>query len=65
MFSWTPDVWLLGFTNVIRSQKDMEAVFKTNFHGPLNITRAILPKLRARGTGTLLFMGSQAGWQYV
>jgi NADP-dependent 3-hydroxy acid dehydrogenase YdfG len=43
----------------------MEAVFKTNFHGPLNITRAILPKLRAKGTGTLVFMGSQAGWQYV
>ncbi|KAK2599720.1 hypothetical protein N8I77_011452 [Diaporthe amygdali] len=44
------------------TQKDLEDVFKTNFHGPLNITRALLPKLRAKGTGTLLFMGSQAGW---
>ncbi|KAJ4420472.1 hypothetical protein N0V82_004349 [Gnomoniopsis sp. IMI 355080] len=44
------------------TQKDLESVFNTNFHGPLNITRALLPKLRAKGTGTLLFMGSQAGW---
>ncbi|KAG6365480.1 hypothetical protein INS49_007091 [Diaporthe citri] len=55
-------------TNLLRgafeeiTQKDLEDVFKTNFHGPLNITRAILPKLRAKGTGTLLFMSSQAGW---
>ncbi|KAI5917496.1 hypothetical protein F4810DRAFT_44069 [Camillea tinctor] len=43
-------------------QKHLEDVFKTNFHGPLNITRALLPKLRAKGNGTLLYMGSQAGW---
>lgn len=51
------------FADVLCRQKDLEDVFKTNFHGPLNITRALLPKLRARGTGTLLFMSSQAGWQ--
>ena len=40
----------------------MEDVFKTNFHGPLNITRALLPKIRARGNGTLLYVSSQAAW---
>lgn len=44
------------------SQQELEDVFKTNFHGPLNITRALLPRIRARGNGTLLYMSSQAGW---
>ncbi|KAJ7730678.1 hypothetical protein DFH07DRAFT_161799 [Mycena maculata] len=44
------------------TQQDLEDCFRTNFHGPLNITRALLPKLRARGTGTLLYMSSQAAW---
>ncbi|KAK8016683.1 hypothetical protein PG993_014872 [Apiospora rasikravindrae] len=42
-------------------QQEIEDIFKTNFYGPLNITRALLPKFRARGTGTLLYMSSQAG----
>ncbi|KAJ7800508.1 hypothetical protein B0H14DRAFT_1688915 [Mycena olivaceomarginata] len=44
------------------TQEDMEQCFRTNFHGPMNITRAFLPYLRARGTGTLFYVGSQAGW---
>lgn len=40
----------------------MEKSFKVNFHGPMNITRAVLPYLRKKGSGTLLFVGSQAGW---
>ncbi|KAK7919957.1 hypothetical protein PG985_007979 [Apiospora marii] len=43
-------------------QKELDDIFKTNFHGPLNITRALLPKFRARGSGTLLYLSSQAGW---
>ncbi|KAI0410583.1 NAD(P)-binding protein [Xylaria grammica] len=43
------------------TQEEMECAFKTNFHGPLNITRALLPRLRTRGNGTLLYMSSQAG----
>lgn len=57
-------LWDLLLTFFCR-QKDLEDVFKTNFYGPINITRALLPKLRAKGTGTLLFMSSQAAWQYV
>ncbi|KAI3332324.1 NAD(P)-binding protein [Xylariaceae sp. AK1471] len=44
------------------TQEEMEHAFRTNFHGPLNITRALLPQLRAKGKGTLLYMSSQAGW---
>ncbi|RYP47894.1 hypothetical protein DL769_011264 [Monosporascus sp. CRB-8-3] len=44
------------------TQQDFESNMKTNFHGPLNITRALLPKLRGKGQGTLLFMSSQAAW---
>ncbi|ROV87226.1 hypothetical protein VSDG_09961 [Cytospora chrysosperma] len=44
------------------TQSDLESCFRTNFHGPLNITRALLPKLRAKGQGTLLYLSSQAAW---
>ncbi|KAK5635718.1 hypothetical protein RRF57_011430 [Xylaria bambusicola] len=42
--------------------QELEDIMKTNFHGPMNITRSLLPRLRARGSGTLLYMSSQAGW---
>ncbi|KAI0157905.1 hypothetical protein GGR52DRAFT_576875 [Hypoxylon sp. FL1284] len=44
------------------THEEMEEVFRTNVHGPLNISRAILPRLRAKGKGTLLYVSSQAGW---
>ncbi|KAJ4088253.1 hypothetical protein NW760_013247 [Fusarium oxysporum] len=44
------------------TQEDMEKSFQVNFHGPMNITRAVLPYLRKKASGTLLFVGSQAGW---
>ncbi|KAJ4218057.1 hypothetical protein NW759_008652 [Fusarium solani] len=44
------------------TQEDMEKSFRVNFHGPLNITRAVLPRLRAKGKGTLLYVSSQAAW---
>lgn len=40
----------------------MEKSFQVNFHGPMNITRAVLPHLRKRGSGTLLYVSSQAAW---
>ncbi|KAI0836004.1 hypothetical protein F5Y06DRAFT_305612 [Hypoxylon sp. FL0890] len=42
--------------------QELKDIFDTNFHGPLNITRALLPKLRAKKRGTLLYISSQAGW---
>ncbi|KAI1096710.1 hypothetical protein F5B19DRAFT_481144 [Rostrohypoxylon terebratum] len=44
------------------SAQELKDVFDTNFHGPLNITRALIPKLRAKDRGTLLYLSSQAGW---
>ncbi|KAL7619924.1 hypothetical protein AAE478_010471 [Parahypoxylon ruwenzoriense] len=44
------------------STEEMDGVMKTNFFGPFHITQAVLPKLRAKGKGTLLYMSSQAGW---
>lgn len=44
------------------SAQELKDIFDTNFHGPLNITRALLPKLRAKNKGTLLYLSSQAGW---
>ncbi|KAI1154780.1 hypothetical protein F4825DRAFT_410515 [Nemania diffusa] len=41
---------------------ELEDIMKTNFYGPMNITRSLLPKLRAKGVGTLLYISSQAGW---
>ncbi|KAI1436711.1 hypothetical protein GGR50DRAFT_649197 [Xylaria sp. CBS 124048] len=42
--------------------EELEGTMRTNFFGPMNITRSLLPKLRAKGKATLLFLSSQAGW---
>ncbi|KAI0202949.1 hypothetical protein F4808DRAFT_420321 [Astrocystis sublimbata] len=52
---------LSGAVEELTSQ-ELEDVMRTNFHGPMNITRSLLPRLRAKGKGTLLYMSSQAGW---
>ncbi|KAM0264141.1 hypothetical protein ACHAQJ_000887 [Trichoderma viride] len=44
------------------TQQDMDLSLKVNLHGPLNITRAALPRLRAKNKGTLLYVSSQAAW---
>ncbi|KAF4983857.1 hypothetical protein FDECE_17208 [Fusarium decemcellulare] len=44
------------------TQEDMDHSFKVNFHGPMNITRAVLPHLRKKGMGTLLYVSSQSAW---
>ncbi|CAG2008878.1 unnamed protein product [Fusarium graminearum] len=45
-----------------QSQEDMDRSFQVNLHGPLNITRAILPHFKERKSGTLLYVSSQAAW---
>ncbi|KAI1743870.1 hypothetical protein F4680DRAFT_407810 [Xylaria scruposa] len=52
---------LSGAVEELLSQ-ELEDIMKTNFHGPMNITRSLLPRLRAKGRGTLLYISSQAGW---
>ncbi|GAB1312032.1 hypothetical protein MFIFM68171_02242 [Madurella fahalii] len=44
------------------SVKDLQSQFDTNVFGPFKLTRAVLPHFRARGSGTLVFLGSRSGW---
>ncbi|TFK37144.1 hypothetical protein BDQ12DRAFT_653014 [Crucibulum laeve] len=39
--------------------------FNTNVFGALNVTRAFLPYMRERKTGTVVFIGSLVGWREV
>lgn len=41
---------------------DVRAVMETNFFGVLNVTRGVLPTLRAQGSGQILMMSSLSGW---
>ncbi|MCP4005239.1 MAG: SDR family oxidoreductase [bacterium] len=43
------------------SDEKYRAVFETNFFGSVDATRAVLPAMRAQGTGRILFVTSLAG----
>ncbi|KAM5352842.1 hypothetical protein ACJ41O_005564 [Fusarium nematophilum] len=47
------------------SSDDVKQEFDTNFFGAMNLTRAVLPHMRRRRSGTILFMGSIAGWHSI
>ena len=47
----------------LRSPERLQANFDTNFFGAVNLTRAILPHFRSKRSGTLVYIGSQAGWR--
>ncbi|KAI1414544.1 NAD(P)-binding protein [Hypoxylon sp. FL1857] len=44
------------------NQEELQRSFDTMVHGPINLTRAALPYFRERGSGWLLYMGSQSGF---
>lgn len=43
----------------------MQRSLDTNFHGPINLTRAAMPHFRSKaekGQGLIIYMGSQSGF---
>jgi NADP-dependent 3-hydroxy acid dehydrogenase YdfG len=42
--------------------EDFRDAFETNVFGPLKVTKAALPHMRARKTGTNVFISSISGW---
>ncbi|KAJ5999255.1 hypothetical protein N7451_007065 [Penicillium sp. IBT 35674x] len=57
----TPDsikIFFLASNLTPNSEASLVRSLRTNAIGPLNLTRAFLPYLRSRGTGTILFMSS-------
>ncbi|KAJ5339175.1 Glucose/ribitol dehydrogenase [Penicillium brevicompactum] len=47
------------------SQSQLLDQFNANVFGPLNLTRAVLPHMRERRSGTIIFMSSIAAWRGV
>jgi NAD(P)-dependent dehydrogenase (short-subunit alcohol dehydrogenase family) len=53
----------LGFVGALEemSLADLRAVMETMFFGPAALTRAVVPRMRAQGSGTIVQISSQGG----
>jgi len=41
-----------------------KCLLSTNVFGAINVTRAFLPYMREKRSGTIVFIGSLGGWMY-
>ncbi len=55
---------MIHFSLFARPEETLDQ-FNTNVFGALNVTRAFLPYMRERKTGTVIFIGSVGGWRSV
>ncbi|KAJ9414819.1 hypothetical protein QL093DRAFT_2022678 [Fusarium oxysporum] len=56
---------LSGPWEQLRYATNSHMQFNSNLFGAINLTRSVLPHLRRRRSGTILFMGSISGWHSV
>ena len=47
----------------ISSAEGIMRDMKTNFVGPMNVTNAILPHMRTRRDGSIIFIGSRSAYR--
>ncbi len=54
----------IGITGPIEETPDFEIknAFNTNFHGPINVIKAVLPQMRKQGSGIIINITSIAGY---
>ncbi len=54
----------IGITGPIEETPDMEIrkAFETNFHGPVNVIKSVLPAMRSQGSGHIINITSIAGY---
>lgn len=55
-----------GFTYGVSEELGAEGIMNdmnTNFVGPINVTNAVLPSMRARRDGTIVFVGSRSAYR--
>ncbi|KAL5523046.1 hypothetical protein ACEPAF_1313 [Sanghuangporus sanghuang] len=55
-------VGMLGITEEV-GVEGYKKQLDTNFFGPLNVTNAFLPYMRARRRGAIVFVGSRSSWR--
>ncbi|XXH01336.1 hypothetical protein Hte_007694 [Hypoxylon texense] len=55
--------YILSGAREALTTQEIEDAMRTNFFGPFHVTQAVLPKMRAKGKGTLCYVSSQAGWR--
>ncbi|EJC99368.1 NAD-binding protein [Fomitiporia mediterranea MF3/22] len=55
-------VGMLGISEEV-GVEGYQTQFNTNFFGPMNVTHAFLPYMRAQREGTIVFVGSRSSWR--